>query len=71
MKSRQDNDLTHCMDVVYAENYIELLRLSNRVRSMMKSKLNNDVTDLTITIYVEKETKLSWSIKPGAVCDKN
>ena len=71
MKSRQDNDLTHCMDVVYAENYIELLGLSNRVRSMMKSKLNNDVTNLTITIYVEKETKLSWSIKPGAVCDKN
>ena len=59
------------MDVVYAENYIELLGLSNRVRSMMKSKLNNDVTNLTITIYVEKETKLSWSIKPGAVCDKN
>lgn len=59
MKSRQDNDLTHCMDVVYAKNNIELLGLSNRVRSMMKSKLNNDVTDLTITIYVEKETKLS------------
>lgn len=59
MKARQDNDLTHCMDVDYAENYIELLGLSNRVRSMMKSKLNNDVIDLTITIYVEKETKLS------------
>lgn len=59
MKSKQDNDLTHCMDVVYTKNYIELLGLSNRVRSMMKSKLNNDVTDLTITIYIEKETNLS------------
>ena len=29
------------------------------------------MSDRIGTVYVENETKLSWSIEPGVVCDEN
>ena len=37
----------------------------------MKSKQKNDKTNRSSVFYAENETKLSWSIEPGAVYDKN
>ena len=31
----------------------------------MKSRQNNDVTNLTSVVYVEKKTELPWSIGPS------
>ena len=38
---------------------------------MMKTRQDNDVTNCTGAIYVENETKLSWSIGRDAICDEN
>lgn len=37
----------------------------------MKTRSDNDVADRIDTVYVENETKLSWSIELGVVCDEN
>lgn len=41
------------------------------LRSVMKTKQNNDVTHCTDAIYVENETKLLWAIGLGAFCEDN
>ena len=38
---------------------------------MTKTKQDNDVTNHINVIYAENETKLLWSIGPGAVDDEN
>ena len=38
---------------------------------MKKTQQDNDVNDLSHVVYVENKTKLSWVIKPGAVCHEN
>ena len=35
-----------------------------------ETRKDNDVTDLIGAVYIEKKTKLSWSIGPSAVCDE-
>ena len=37
----------------------------------MKTRQDNDMTNRTSAIYVEKEIKLSWPIGLGTVCDEN
>ena len=37
----------------------------------MKTKQDNNMTDHMSAFYVENETKLSWLIKPGVICDEN
>ena len=44
---------------------------SDRVRFVIKTKLNNDVIDSTDLVNIETKTELSGHIKPGAVCDEN
>lgn len=44
---------------------------SDLVPTMMKTRKDNDVTDHTIVVYVENETKVSWPIELGMVCDQN
>ena len=43
----------------------------NWVRSVTKTRQDNDMTDCIGTIYVENETELSWPIKLGVVYDEN
>ena len=38
---------------------------------MRKTRQDNDMTDNINVVYTESETKLTWSIKSGAVCDEN
>ena len=38
---------------------------------MMKTKQDNNETDGTSVVYAENETKLSWSIGPCTIYDKN
>ena len=44
--------------------------LSNLMRSMMKTRQDNNVIDYTGVVYIENKTKLSWPIKTSAICDK-
>ena len=37
----------------------------------MKTRQDNDVTDHRGVFYFENDIELSWSIRPGAVYDKN
>ena len=43
----------------------------DRVRFVIKTKQDNDVTDHTRVGYTENETKLFWPIGPGVACDEN
>ena len=38
---------------------------------MMKTRHDNDLTDHTGAVYIENNTKLSWSIESSVVCDEN
>ena len=42
--------------------------LSDFVRSMMKTRQNNDVTDCIDVVYAETETELSGPIESGTIC---
>ena len=44
---------------------------SDRVRSTMKTKQENNVTNHKGAIYIEIDTKLLWPIRPDANCDEN
>ena len=45
--------------------------LSNQVRSMMKTRHDNNVTNHIGAVNTENETELSWLIRSGAIYDKN
>lgn len=47
------------MSAVYIETKLNYWDLLDRVWSVMKSKQDNDVTDLTSVIYVEKKSEQS------------
>ena len=38
---------------------------------MMKTRHDNEMTDHIGAIYAKNETKLSWSIRLGVICDEN
>ena len=44
---------------------------SDKVSSMIKIRHDNDVIDYTGAVYTKNNTKLSWSIRSGVICDKN
>ena len=44
---------------------------SNPVRSMMKTRQDDDIIDHTGVVYAKNKTKLSWPIKPTAFYDEN
>ena len=44
---------------------------SNQVSTITKTRQEHYMSDRTGAVYVENETELSWSIKSGAICDKN
>ena len=37
----------------------------------MKTRQDNDMTDLIGMVYAKNETELSWSIRLDVVCDEN
>ena len=49
-------------------NYRDLL---DKVRSMMKTRQDNDVTNRTCMVYTEHEIKLSWLIRSGVIYGEN
>lgn len=51
------------MSAVYIETILNYWDLLARVWFVMKSKQDNDVTDLTDVIYVEKKSEQSWKIR--------
>lgn len=57
------NHLTDHNSVIFVEYYTELLKPIDSVRSMMKKRQNNDVTDHTGPLYDKKEIELSWTIR--------
>ena len=44
---------------------------SERVPSVIKTRLDNDMTDRIGVVYTENGTKLSWSIESSVDCDEN
>ena len=58
-KTRQDNDLIACIGAVYAENKIELSRPIKKGVVQMKTIKDNDITNRTYVVYVEKNIVLS------------
>lgn len=59
------------MSLVYVETKIELLDLSDLVRSVMKTNQDNKVVDNISAIYTENETKLPWLIGSSMIYDEN
>ena len=57
-KTRQDNDVTDRIVVVYVENDTKLRDRWDRVLTMMKTRQDNNVTNRTNAVYVTNETKL-------------
>ena len=45
--------------------------LSNHVWFVMKTKLDNDVTNRISLVYAETKIELSRPIWPGIICDEN
>ena len=41
------------------------------VRSMTKTRQDNDLTDCIGVVYTKNEIELLWLIGQGVVCDKN
>ena len=63
--------MVDCIDLVYSKTETELLRLSNWVQSVMKTKYDNDMTDRIGAVYAKNGIKLSWPIQPSVVYDEN
>ena len=63
MKTKQHNNMTNCIGVVYAETETALLGPIWLVRSMMKTRQDNDVTDCIGMVYAKTVTELSWPIE--------
>lgn len=68
------------ISVVYVKTELELLRpielsvisyWSNWVRSMIKTRQDNDSIDPIKMAYTKNKIALLWSIESGADCDEN
>ena len=71
METKQDNDVTDCIDMVYVETKLNYQGLSDWVWFVLKTKQDNNVTNSTGEVYPENDIKLSWPIGSSVVCDKN
>lgn len=70
-KTRQDNNVTNRIDLVYAKNDSKLSGLIRPGAIYDEIGQDNDVTDLPRTVYVKNKTKISLLTKLGAVYHKN
>ena len=59
VKTRQDNNVTHSISLVYIENNIELSRPIGSGEIYDETRQHNDVIDLPCVVYTENETELS------------
>ena len=57
-KTRKDNDVINRTGLLYAKNKIKLLCRFDGLRSMMKTRQGNNVTDHIIVVYDKIGTKL-------------
>ena len=63
--------MTNWLDTVYIEIKNDLSWSIERVRSMIKTRWDNNMTGRMGLLYARKEIVLPWSIKLGTVYDKN
>lgn len=64
--------MTNCTDAVYAKKKkLSSCDQSNRDRSMIKTKQNNEVTDHISLVYAEIDIELLGPIWSGTIYDKN
>ena len=69
-KTKQNNDVTDCIGVVYVETETKLSDLSNQVQYVTKTRHDNDMVDCIGAVFIENNTELSWFIRPGAFMTK-
>ena len=58
MKTRQNNDVTDRISLVYTELKLNCQNLFDRVWSMTKTRADNKVTDRTCAVYSENNNEL-------------
>ena len=58
--------MTDCIGTIYNEKKLSCRDQLDRVRFMMKTKQNNDVTDCTSVVYAKSDIELLWEIEPNA-----
>ena len=71
MKTRQDNDVTDYASAFYAKMILNYCDWLDRVLFVTKTRHNNDMNDRISMMYAKNDSKLSWSIESGVVCDEN
>ena len=59
IKTKQDNNVTNRIGLVYEKPKLNYQDLSDRVQSVMKTRQDNNITDCTSVVNTENETKLS------------
>ena len=59
MKTNKDNDVTEHIGLVYTDIKTKFSGISYRMRSVMKTRKGNNVTNCTSMFYVKNDTKLS------------
>lgn len=57
-KTRQENDVTNCISLLYTETKTKLSRLSDRMWSMVKTRQDNDMSDSRGSIDAENDNEL-------------
>ena len=63
--------MTDCTNAIYAKTKLNCHDQSDRVRYMMKTSKDNDVTEHIGLVYTKTEIELSRIIWSGVVCDEN
>ena len=81
MKTKQDNEETNHIDLVYIKIETKLLgpiwlgalcdENQTGQRCVMKNRKDNDMIDHTCVVHAENDTQLSWLIGSCVVCDEN
>ena len=64
--------LNYCdlLDRVLTVRKLNCPKLYGQVRSVMKIRQDNDITDQTGVLYVENDSELLWSIRSSVICDE-
>ena len=59
IKTRSENGVTNCISMLYTKMKLSFHEGLNRVGSVMKTKLENDMIDHTGAVYVKNKIELS------------
>ena len=70
-KTKQDNDVTNHISLVYTKNDIKPSRPIESSAVYDKNKQDKDMTDRTSVVYTKNETGVVLPIRPRMVCHEN